>query len=223
MLFFLFLIKEQKILKDFFNIYLKVFPITLIFLSFILIQGEQFYIFRGNYWDGANYISQALLIKEYNFSEILDIKLNNSNLDFTSSYLYLGRNIISARPLVGLLLAFFLKLNFIDYFYLNNLFKIFLMSLVFLSFYSLSSKIISKNNYFISFCFIFSFWSLYVYEQEALSHLATVPLFISIIFLLLSSDNKLLFNNKFNLISFLIFNVSFFLIYPEFFAVYIFF
>jgi hypothetical protein len=223
MLFFLFQIKKQKILKDFLNIYLKVFPVTLIFLSFILIQGEQFYIFRGNYWDSANYISQALLIKEYKFSEILDIKLNSQNLDFTSSYLYLGRNIISARPLVGLLLAFFLKLNFIDYFYLNNLFKIYLMSLVFLSFYSLSSKIISKNTYFISFCFIFSFWSLYVYEQEALSHLATVPLFISIIFLLLSSHNKLLFNNKFNLILFLIFNVSFFLIYTEFFAIYIFF
>jgi hypothetical protein len=222
--FFLFLIEKQKILKDFFNICLKVFPIILIFLSFILIQGEQFYIFRGNYWDGANYISQALLIKEYNFSEILDIKLNSRNLDFTSSYLYLGRNIISARPLVGLLLAFFLKFNFIDYFYLNNLFKIYLMSLAFLSFYSLSSKIISKNIYFISVCFIFSFWSLYIYDQEALSHLATVPLFISIIFLLLSSDNnKFLFNNKLNLILFLIFNVSFFLIYPEFFVIYIFF
>jgi hypothetical protein len=223
LLFFLLIIEKQKILKDFFNIYLKVFPIILILLSFILIQGEQFYIFRGNYWDNANYISQALLIKEYNFNEILDIKLNSQNLDYTSSYLYLGRNVISARPLVGLLLAFFLKLNFIDYFYLNNLFKIYLMSLVFLSFYSLSSKIISKNTYFISFCFIFSFWSLYVYEQEALSHLATVPLFISIIIILLSSGNKLLFNNKFTLILFLILNVSFFLIYPEFFAIYIYF
>lgn len=222
-LFFLSLIDKKKILKDFFKIYLKVFPIIVIFLLFILINGEQFYIFRGNYWDGANYISQALLIKEYNYSEILDIKLNSQNFDFTSSYLYLGKNTIYARPLVGLLLAFFLKLNFIDYFYLNNLFKIYLMSLVFLSFYCLTSKIISKNAIFISFCFIFSFWSLYVFEQEALSHLATVSLFNSIIFLLLSSNIKLLFNNKLNLILFLIFNVSFFLIYPEFFVIYIFF
>ena len=221
--FFLFLIKKQKILKDFFTIYLKVFPIILIFLSFILIQGEQFYIFRGNYWDGANYISQALLIKEYNFSEILDIKLDSRNVDFTSSYLYLGRDLISARPLVGLLLAFFLKLNFIDYFFLNNLFKIYLICLVFLSFYNLLSKILSKYIYFISCCFIFSFWSLYVYDQEALSHLAVLPLFISIIFLLLSSDNNFLFNHKYNLILFLIFNISFFLIYPEFFALYLFF
>jgi len=223
LLFFLFLFYKQKILKDFFIIYLKLFPIILIFLSFILIQGEQFYIFRGNYWDNANYISQALLIKEYNFSEILNIKLESQNLDYTSSYLYLGRSTILARPLVGLILAFFLKLNFIDYFYLNNLFKIYLMSLIFLSFYNLFSKIISKNAYFISCCFIFSFWSLYVYDQEALSHLATVPLFISIIFLLLSSDNKFLFNNNYNVLLFLIFNVSFFLIYPEFFVIYIFF
>jgi hypothetical protein len=223
LLFFLFLIYKQKILKDFFIIYLKLFPIILIFLSFILIQGEQFYIFRGNYWDNANYISQALLIKEYNFSEILNIKLESQNLDYTSSYLYLGRSTILVRPLVGLILAFFLKLNFIDYFYLNNLFKIYLMSLIFLSFYNLFSKIISKNAYFISCCFIFSFWSLYVYDQEALSHLATIPLFISIIFLLLSSDNKFLFNNNYNVLLFLIFNVSFFLIYPEFFAIYIFF
>ena len=164
-----------------------------------------------------------MLIKEYNFSEILDIKLDSRNVDFTSSYLYLGRDLISARPLVGLLLAFFLKLNFIDYFFLNNLFKIYLICLVFLSFYNLLSKILSKYIYFISCCFIFSFWSLYVYDQEALSHLAVLPLFISIIFLLLSSDNNFLFNHKYNLILFLIFNISFFLIYPEFFALYLFF
>jgi hypothetical protein len=220
---FLFLIDKQRILKDFFTICLKVFPIILIFLSFILIQGEQFYIFRGNYWDNANYISQALVIKEYNFREILDIKLYSQNVDFTSSYLHLGRNVITARPLVGLLLAFFLKLNFIDFFFLNNLFKIYLICLIFLSFYNLFSKILSKYTYFISFCFIFSFWSLYVYDQEALSHLAVLPLFISIIFLLLSSDNNFLFNHKYNLILFLIFNISFFLIYPEFFALYLFF
>ena len=108
---FFFLIDKQRILKDFFTICLKVFPIILIFLSFILIQGEQFYIFRGNYWDNANYISQALVIKEHNFREILDIKLYSQNVDFTSSYLHLGKNVITARPLVGLLLAFFLKLN----------------------------------------------------------------------------------------------------------------
>jgi hypothetical protein len=84
LLFFLFLFYKQKILKDFFIIYLKLFPIILIFLSFILIQGEQFYIFRGNYWDNANYISQALLIKEYNFSEILNIKLESQNLPLPS-------------------------------------------------------------------------------------------------------------------------------------------
>ena len=126
LLFIFFLLKNLKnekflFIKSIINTLILTLPVILIFILLALFYGEQFYIFRGNYWDNANYISQALLIKEYNFREILDIKLNSQNLDYTSSYLYLGRNVISARPLVGLLLAFFLKLNFIDYFYLNNL------------------------------------------------------------------------------------------------------
>ena len=78
------------------------------------------------------------------YVQIRHIVVSHFPCHFTSSYLYLGRDLISARPLVGLLLAFFLKLNFIDYFFLNNLFKIYLICLVFLSFYNLLSKILSK-------------------------------------------------------------------------------
>ena len=224
LIFFLLYIKKEDIFNNFLVICFKVFPIILVFLFFILIQGEQFYIFRGNYWDNANYISQAIVIKDNTFQEILKIRNNFHNFDninYNSSYLHLGSSVILTRPNVGLLLAFFLKLNLINYFFLNNLFKIFLLGLIFLSIYTLVSKFILKNAYFVASTFIFSFWSLFIYDQEALSHFATISIFISIVIILLETGKKNFFDLKYNYILFLILNISFFLIYPEFFSVYL--
>jgi hypothetical protein len=188
----------------------------------MLLQGEQFYIFRGNYWDNQNYISQSILINDYNFSEILEIKkyFNEYNLYNQSSYLNLGTGAIHHRPLVSLILAFFFKFKILSYFFLNNLFKIYIISLIFLSFYFFLSKLIYKNIYFVTLVFTFSFWIIYIFEQEALSHLFSIPFFILCISYLLMLKKKIFLKNTNDNYLFLIFNITLFSIYPELFSIF---
>jgi hypothetical protein len=51
------------------NFFLSI-PILFFFLFLSLIYGEQFYIFRGNYWDYFYYIKQALLMRDNNFKNL---------------------------------------------------------------------------------------------------------------------------------------------------------
>jgi hypothetical protein len=183
----LFFIELKKISLEFIRLLIKVAPILIFFIIFLLIKGEQFYIFRGNYWDNMNYISQAILINDFSFKEILNIKIRHLN-DY--SYYQNGSGNITARPLTSLFLAVFLKIKILNFFFINYLFKIFLFSLVFLSFYFVISQIIQKNKYFFSLVFVFSFWILYVLEIEALSHLNSIPFFNKTIFI---SSNLTLF------------------------------
>ena len=55
----------------------KILIITIVPIIFFLIigfiYGEQYYVFRGNYWDYFNYVSSALLYSDSNFSEVLSL------------------------------------------------------------------------------------------------------------------------------------------------------
>ena len=75
----------------------------ILFISFFLIffipsifYGEQFFIFRGNYWDHFNYLSSSMLFNKYNFSDLksLEIITNYKNFQNISS-------IIIYRPFVN--------------------------------------------------------------------------------------------------------------------------
>ena len=129
--------------------------IVIIFLITAALYGEQYYIFRGNYWDSSNYLSSALLFKEFNYDEILNKGYSNFFSDFQSiDY------IVKARPLVNYILSFFLNLpNKIFYSY--YLLKVFLITLIFLSLNVFIKKIIKQKsvNYVLvistSFCFFF--------------------------------------------------------------------
>lgn len=215
----LFFIELKKISLEFLRLLIKVAPILIFFIIFLLLKGEQFYIFRGNYWDNMNYISQAILINDFSFKEILNIKSTHLN-DY--SYYQNGSGNITARPLTSLFLAVFLKIKILNFFFINYLFKIFLFSLVFLSFYFVISQIIQKNKYFFSLVFVFSFWILYVLEIEALSHLNSIPFFLVCTGLILRFKNDRIFKNDVDTYLFLLINISFFFFYPEFFSISVF-
>lgn len=185
--------------------------IVIIFLITAALYGEQYYIFRGNYWDSSNYLSSALLFKEFNYDEILNKGYSNFFSDFQSiDY------IVKARPLVNYILSFFLNLPnkiFFSYYLL----KVFLITLIFLSLNVFIKKIIKQKsvNYVlvISTSFVFSFWSIYVFEIDALSHLASIPILILTMnyFLDLFDD----ITNKNLYLKLVILNSALFLIYPE--------
>jgi hypothetical protein len=209
---------KKKFFLNFSKVFWLIFPILFLSLFFILIKGEQFYIFRGNYWDNMNYISQAILIRDFSFDSILNIKVTKNFID--NSYYQNGTGAIDARPLTTFFLAIIFKFKLINFFYLNNLFKIFLLSLIFLSFYFLLETIKFEYKYFLSIIFIFSFWIIYIFEIEALSHLNAIPFFLGAFVFILKSKNKNIFFNNFNALLFLLINISFFLFYPELFSIY---
>ena len=142
---------KKKLFRSFLRLLLLIAPIILLGLLFILEKGEQFYIFRGNYWDNMNYISQALLIRDFSFDQILSIKSTQNFFD--NSYYQNGTGAIDVRPLTTFFLASIFKIQLLSFFYLNNLFKIFLLSLIFLSFYYLLIVINFKYKFFFKYCF----------------------------------------------------------------------
>ena len=105
-------------------------PIISFFLSLALIYGEQFYIFRGNYWDYFYYIKQALLISDNNFK---NLTLNSYGLEEgVKGVLY--DKFTYVAPSVSLVLSFFLKLKFFSVFELAYVFTLILLSLISISF-----------------------------------------------------------------------------------------
>jgi hypothetical protein len=188
-------------------------PVILFFLLLALIYGEQFYIFRGNYWDYFYYIKQAALISDNNFK---NLTLNSYNIEEgVKGVLYDKFNY--EAPSVSLVLSFFLKLKFFSVFELAYVFTLILLSLISISFNFIFFKINKVNYYLIPVALTLSFWCIYIFEIQALRHLCSLGLFISSIGLL--CDFNVNFNKKkINYFLVLIFvESSVFIIYTEFF------
>jgi hypothetical protein len=214
-LIFFILPNKKNLLKNFLKVLNKIIPIFSILIFITLLKGEQFYIFRGNYWDNMNYISQAILINDFLFSEIL-----NFPNPFDHSYVQHGTGAANIRPLTTFFLAGFFHTNILNFFYLSFLFKFFLLSLVFLSFYFLTKQIKLKYNYLISLAFVSSFWTLYIFEIEALSHLNSLPFFLLSITLILKLKKDCLYRTIEDYAIFLLTNICFLFLYPEFFSIF---
>ena len=203
----------------------KIFKYLLIILFYFLIfylpvklYGEQFYIFRGNYWDNFNYLSSSLLFSKYSYFEIKSLNFIENFLNFQSI-----ESIITYRPYINYLLSLFLNLNLLDIFLINFSFKVFLSIINFFSFISflkIFKKINENNRIILSFIFSFSFFSIYIFEIEALSHLGSISLFIISIKYLYLFSLKENYKKLNNIIIFSIFNASLFIVYPEIFIFY---
>ena len=186
--------------------------ICIVYLIPAITFKEQFYVFRGNYWDHFNYLSSASLFHEYNYSEILRNNFDTNYLFFQSI-----NQIIEYRPITNYLLSILLNLKFLDIFLINYVFKIFCICLIFLSFKEFISnfELHEKEKYLLSIIFIFSFWTIFIFEIDANSHLVSIS-----IFLLCIKNLDLFFenlkNNRKNYIVFYIINLAaLFIIYPE--------
>jgi hypothetical protein len=203
----------------FFFFYIKklfviLFPISILFFLPVLIYGEQFYVFRGNYWDSFNYISSAILFKNYNYADImqknyLHIFSNFQNID----------SIVKYRPLANIITSLFFFVGENNVFLSYYATKVFFVSLIFVSITIILKNFFKKINqcYFISLVFILSFWTLYIFEIDALSQLSAIPLFLFIInnikkILMLYSERKI---NLFEHFQILILISSILLLYPE--------
>lgn len=196
---------------------LSLYIISSIFIVFLIFKGEQFFIFRGNHWDSINYLSTALSIRDYNYLDIFTLR--DKNILPSDAYIYTGDLIY--RPLVKLLLSFFLNFKIESYFFSYCLFKIFLICNIFLACKFFLKNLNIKNNLIYSFTFIFSFWLIYIIEIDALSHLASFPFFIIGISLVINKNKTEIFKNKNYEILFFINSILVLTIYSEIFLVYL--
>ena len=197
-------------------IYLILFiTLSLFFLYPVIVSGEQFYVFRGNYWDSFNYLSSALLFHKHSYQSLLDSNIINNYLEFQSI-----KDIINYRPYITYILSFYLNIKFLDLFLLNYTFKILLSLLnvfAFFSFLDIFKNISSAKKIILSIIFSFSFFSIYIFEIDALSHLGSISLLIlSLKYIyLLFENNK---NSTKNVIFLSVINSALFIIYPEIFV-----
>ena len=210
---FTYLIIKANFLRNILKTLIPTLPIFFIFILYGLINGEQFYIFRGNYWDNMNYISSAILIKDMNFESILKLK-DNYNFGYIIEN---GSKNILFRPLISLLLSLVFVYEIKDIFFSTYFFKVFLLILTYLSFNYLAFQLKIKNTVILSYVFIFSFWTLYIFEIEALSHLGSLAIFLSVISLYVN-EKRLFFLKNTDLIVFITLILSLFFIYPELFV-----
>ena len=202
---------KSFIFKLFFTkkiIILNILLITILLPAIIF--GEQFYIFRGNYWDSSNYLSSAVLMKNYDYQTILNQNYSEIYHQFRDMNV-----IISGRPLVNFFLSIFLNFE-LSLFYSYYFFKCFISILIYLSILSImyEFKFLEKynNNILVSIAFIFSFWNFYVFEIDALSHYASIPILIILTkFIFKKIDNDL----KKKYVCLTLLSSSLFLIYPE--------
>jgi len=203
----------------------KILIITIVPIIFFLIigfiYGEQYYVFRGNYWDYFNYVSSALLYSDSNFSEVLSLK-EQSDLPLFFKTALASQN---SRPLVMLMMSYFYNFKFVDVFLLSYSFKIFIISLSTIAFYCFLKNFFKKNKFqeilIITVTYILSFWNLYVVEIDAISQLAS----LSIFFLLLSKIKEIFENFKTKSYNFYFYIIilfsAFFLLYPELSIIYV--
>ena len=225
-------------LINFFNILKLIFPVILFYCFIILFRDENFYVFRGNYWDQFTMISMGIIFENNQYKNISDLLIRENFVleNFENFYNNLRNNIFSkdhyyfsfqnlfTRQFNSLLLAFFFKLKFIDLFIINLCLKMFFISNIILStkllFSIFNYKI--KNSTFYAFIFTFSFWTLYIFEIDALAQLCS----FSILILLLALSKKIIFDNNFSKSNYfitLILYSSLFLIYPSLFVIFNFF
>ena len=211
-------LEKRETFINFCKVFLFSLPVFLIFIIYALIIGEQFYIFRGNYWDNMNYISSAILVKDFQFSEILQMK--NENMNNNDPIIFNGSKNINIRPISNVLLSIFLFFKIKSIYFSNYLFKVFLLIQIFCSFYFLISQLKIKNKTLISIVYIFSFWNLYVFEIDAQSQLGSVSFFLCIVAVLLKSNLDVIFLYKSNASIFLLLCISLFIFYPEFYLIF---
>ena len=204
----------------------KLYEYTILSLTLIIfliipasIYGEQFYVFRGNYWDSFNYLNSAYLFNSYSYFDLNTKNIINKFSNFQS----IG-DIINYRPYINYLLSIFLHLKILDIFYVNYTFKIFLVVLNFLSFLSflnIFNFLSYPKKIILSYILSLSFFSYYVFEIDALSHLASISLFLMSIKYM---NNLFVFESvklSRNSLSLSILNSALFIIYPEIFLFYI--
>ncbi len=222
----------KKILSNFNKILILVSPILIIFIFTLFFFNENFYAFRGNYWDNFTMLSMSLIFESFKESTLTGLLLNENfqlenfkgfydNLkesNFSKTHYNFSFQNIFTRQMNPLYLAVFYAFRPIDLFLLNYILKFLFIINTHLAFSFLLKKIINeiskKYLFFITLVFSLSFWNLYIFEIDALGQLASFSFFILILALTKDFYDKENFEDKKLFFLLTLSHVTLFLIYP---------
>lgn len=182
----------------------------LIFFGIVYIAyGDSFISFRGNIWDWFNYNTMAVTYSRYEYRDI-ELLLEQGN-----SLSAIAKLNLTQRPSVVALPASILSIMRTDSFNLLYMYKGLLLSIYFSGVIALARSL--KFSYLFSILFsgfvVFSSWTFYVVEIDALAQLAFLP-YIPFILIYLRHAKVKCNDNIDILAGFVI--ASGFIVYPEF-------
>jgi hypothetical protein len=219
---FFYIIKNKNLnnfLLSFFKSASLGFPIFIFFSIFYLIYGEKLILFRGNQWDYFHYLGQSLIVFKNDYNQLT----NNLNEIYGGISVYWHD-----RPITYLNVALVKVLTNLDIFKTGFLYKCICISLAGNGF----SKIINfkkkKKIILYSILFPFSFWVFYIYEIDAVAHLASISIALvltGLVLDLIKEKESLIFLLKISITSaalFIIYTEIFFIFLLLFFFIFIF-
>ena len=187
LLLFMYSVLQKNIFKHYIKVSIIYLPLLFLFILSLLLFDENFYAFRGNVWDHFTNIALALTYKKINFNEI-GILLNNEKFtqipfeelvkknDYSKIYYTLSLQNILDRLGPPVFTSVIFEFKILNIYLISYLLKIIYLILSYLSFIFFLNKIyyISRNAiniFFISLIFSLSFWTLYIFEADAISQL----------------------------------------------------
>ena len=215
----------------------KLYPKNYLFLFFIIIfistpflllnyfYGEQFFVFRGNHYDSFAYTFTAL-----NF-EKLPINYYVNSIDFNfpiknikSTVFSHGLTNIFSRPAAHLFLSTIYNFKILTIFDFNLIFKIISVILIFFSCQKIFEKLLIKQNLiiFYSISFVFSFWTIYIFEIDAFSQILSFGIFNYCLFHIEEFKDDLIKQNKNHIFLDLIILICLLYVYIEIFLIFCF-
>ena len=230
LLLFNFGLNSALVYKKIFNNFLIFFlPLILFFFFLAIFYEENFYVFRGNYWDLFAQISYGHIFSENSLADFKKLVLherdNSETFDqmqiggaFSKSYYFYFIEKFTHRQLQGLYLGLLFKFKYIDIFILTYAFKVFFISTVPLSFYLLIDLISEIDSfikkYILSLGFALSTWSIYIFETDGLAQISAFSISILLVTLGFNFFKKKEYS-KFNIYLLSLISGALFLIYPE--------
>ncbi|HAB39201.1 MAG TPA: hypothetical protein DCE52_14610 [Rhodobacteraceae bacterium] len=180
-----------------------------VFFLYAVIYGPNFIIFRGNIWDWFNYNTMAVAYSKYSVKDFGDLIQTSNPLAHIADLNLRQRPFVVAIP--SAILSIVKVDNFsLMYFYKGLLLTILLRGTIQCMLDIGYSKLLST---LLSLSIVFSSWTMYVVEIDALSNLAFIA-FIPTLFSILSRSDDLSRDSSVIPLAFVF--AGYFCIYPEY-------
>jgi hypothetical protein len=221
----IFFLKKKIIYKSYNIFFLFIISISIPFLFLYYLYGEQFFVFRGNYYDSFAYTFTAINFEKFPINYYVNsINFNRPIENINSTPLVHGLTNIFQRPAAHIFLSTIYNFKILSVFNFNLIYKIISIILIFFSTQQILEKIYSNKKLiiFYSLCYTFSFWIIYIFEIDAFSQILSFGIFNYCLFNIEKFKDDLISKNIKQSFINLIYLICLIYVYVEIFLIFLF-